>query len=61
MADSTALVSKQDVIVAIAHILIRLGKNDFDGTEHQFRIARQKFRQWLQDRPEKMELETADD
>lgn len=47
------LITKQDVVLAIANILLRLGKNDFDGATRQFDFARARFDDWLRERPEK--------
>lgn len=54
MAD---LVTKQDVVLAVANILMRLGKNDFRGASFAFDRARALFDSWLRERPEKAVFE----
>lgn len=44
---------KQDVILSVAQILIRLGKNDIEGTSRALKEAQRDFDSWVESRPEK--------
>lgn len=46
-------VTKQDVILAAANILIRLGKNDWYGTRSAILNTSKLFEMWQAARPEK--------
>lgn len=51
-------VTKSDVILAASNILIRLGKNDWEGVRSALLNTSQIFEMWIANRPEKRSLET---
>lgn len=51
-------VTKQEVVLAVANVLLRLGRNDIEGTRRYLIKAMSKFQDWVETRPEKEALES---